>query len=387
MKNLILGILLMSGLAHASGQEGHGGVVFVCQNHIQLVDAWEAEDMGYPLSLGKDVQAPMRELAKEYLRRLAFFEAGRAKQYSKMANEIFDDLELLEANPKSMKTKWVRFTKGVLPFSLDSDEITQPIGCTKVQAVTQKLPQLDGEKLFTIDQKIWHDMDNETRVLTIFHEINVFNAVRLGFTNTTAPARQLNRLIASPELSGSKSVCNYIISLNKIKMVGVVYPQGVGYLKAIQYGTVLIDPVSHFTCWDSTGRLKDVQQSYYSEGIQAPSIRFTNFSAQGSQKKHTTTLSFSNPSFNETDSNWNSANLDSDSSFYESELGDSHSPFSLSGGKIYQNPDGSFKLKDMKRSRARTGLGGIIFDSSVQSGSADLEFSSLTNGTVKETIH
>ncbi len=283
---LIMGITTLVSLstmnANASGDHvGNGGVVFICNGKIQLVDAWEAEDTGYPLKLGKTPDDSLESQATTYLDRLTFFEPGRADNYRKMYKIIAKDLKLLAVNPHSTQTTLVKFTDGELPLSLDSDNITKPRNCErKVQAVTQKNPLGYGERLLTIDPILWANMTNETRVLTIFHEINVFYWIKsheyapgeikgrwnnIPVYATTEPARLLNRFIGSPTITSTKSVCDYFQAIKSYQMFSFKLVAGKwgngGYGHAFLYGGLAIDELAeyqHLECWESTRRLKSI---------------------------------------------------------------------------------------------------------------------------------
>jgi len=245
---IFLALIGPCAFADGGSSVGHGGVIFQCGSKVQLVDAWEGEDAGFPLSLGNNPNAPMRDLAKTYLDRLNFFEPLRAKEYRDISAQFLADLDLLAVDPKSPNTALVRFTTGVLPNSLDSDEITQPHGCIKKQAVIQLPELIEGDKLFIISLKLWSQMTNEMRVLTMFHEINVkhlFTSIKSA-SNSTRPARLLNRFIGSKIISGSRTICDYLKSLYEF-----------GLENTIAYGDFdLIYPDSNSTCWTTTRLLK-----------------------------------------------------------------------------------------------------------------------------------
>lgn len=222
---LVLVGLLSINTVYAGGKAGNGGVMFHCADRIKLVDFWEAEDRGFPMDLGDD-NADLQSLIQEYDSRLRYFDPELADDYLNTAQIILRDLELLEKNPRSQETKLVRFTDGTLPESLDSDEITQPFGCEKIQVVTQKKPDTDGEKLLTIDRFLWEMLDNEMRVFTIYHEINVkrqIERLRINhyFTSlqrhpayippltSTRNARLFNAWIGSSDLTSTKTIADY----------------------------------------------------------------------------------------------------------------------------------------------------------------------------------
>ncbi len=358
-------------LAGDTGREGHGGVVFMCKDKIKLVDYWEAEDASYPMSLGENPNAPLADLVKIYLDRLSFFESGRADQDRIVANQILSDLEILANDPKSRKTKLVRFTEGKLPFSLDSDEITQPKDCEKRQAVTQISPKVSGDRLLTIDREIWTDpkMTNEMKVFTIFHEINVTRAVILGFDTTTRPARQLNRFIGSPEATETNSVCDYMDQVNNIGMaMGTMNWKDKTFTnRFFLYGDATINSLFFRTCWESTRRLKEargVRITLPKVGLQIDSVNF-----------------------DENSNNWLSGSV-ANGSFYSGNFYQEPNPtkskvYFLTGGIAYQVVPGSYRILGMSRNlhyiRAFKNKYGI--------GTADLEFDSDPNSTVKETIH
>ncbi|MCM0607309.1 MAG: hypothetical protein KA715_14565 [Xanthomonadaceae bacterium] len=222
---LIAGLTLSTSYAGEKG--GNGGVMFSCPDRVKLVDFWEAEDRGFPMSLGTYKNADLESLVNEYDRRLRFFDPELADEYLTTAQVILSDLRLLEQHPYSQKTQLVRFTYGgSLPESLDSDEITQPRGCEKIQVVTQKQPDTDGEKLLTIDHERWMQLDNEMRALTIYHEINVkrqIERIRINHwikTNeghlrvippltSTRNARLFNAWIGSSVLTSTKTLADY----------------------------------------------------------------------------------------------------------------------------------------------------------------------------------
>lgn len=193
------------------GKVGNGGVVFGCRDRIDLVEAWEAEDLGHPLSLGKKTD-PVGELLKAYITRLVYFEESLAIEFSRTSEAILREITALEKDPQA-PTRLVRFTRGPLALSMDSDEINAPEGCEKIQVVTQKVPQISGEKLYTFFQPVWSRMDNEMKALLIVHELWVGRSVALGYSTTTRPARLMNQFIGSPALSGSASVCDYMDQL------------------------------------------------------------------------------------------------------------------------------------------------------------------------------
>lgn len=271
---LILFLLTMP-FSYAGEKAGNGGVVFECGSTIQLVDAWEGQDVGYPLSLGNDPNAPLRDLVKIYLERLSFFDSEKALRFKDLSDQFISDLELLATDPHSSATVLVRFTQGNLPFSLDSDEITQPDGCTKKQAVTQRKPDIDGDRLFTISLKIWSAMTNETRALTLFHELNVRDQITHGRRDTTRPARIMNRYIASPKMANTKTMCEYFHTKMDLDF------------GEIKYGDLTLTNPDTATCWPTTRTMKsaDVHRLSVKDGsnLFVVQIRNANFAEHSTE--------------------------------------------------------------------------------------------------------
>jgi hypothetical protein len=366
----LISIVLCANPSHAGEKGGNGGVVFQCTNKIQLVDAWEAEDTGFSLKIdervtpGMDEFQALRAMGEEYLERVKFFETERYTDYSTMWADLLSDLQLLQKDPKSKFTKYIRFTDGVLPLSLDSDEITQRRNCDKKQAITQKEPSMPGERLLTIDSVIWEMMDTPTRALILFHEINVSHSVANGFTETTAPARALNRYFASPDISSTKTQCDYLNFLRNQKMnyqTNDGYDQRLDYFK-IDELTLPINSVTA-TCWDSTRRFKNVRANAY--------LTFENItSPQG--VKESIDLRITDLQFMETSSVWTSGGVINGIDSIQITPG--KSGYSLNGGKILKNSDGSYHIDHMTQQREKPGR------REKDIGSADVDFSSLKDG-------
>lgn len=358
LRILLISFILLNPSAFAEGGSsvGHGGTVFQCGSTIQIVDAWEGEDSGFPLSLGNNPSAPLRDLAKIYLDRLSFFEPSRAIEYQAISNRFFADLDLLAIDPKSPDTVLVRFTKGILPFSLDSDEITQPNGCIKRQAVTQRLPLIDGERLFTISFDLWSRMTNEMRVLTIFHEINVkYLSTNLPNFISTAPARLLNRFIGSEKISNSKTICGYRKSLADFGMDYDEYSYG-----ELKFPTYQADP--EITCWSTTRLLRTAY--YHGQKI---------FTVLGNTKIELRSNLVSERTFSETAREWQSFKNGVD---FNEQLVGGNSSVTISGGTVERLGDHTFIL---------TGANRIVsYDQII--GHADFEFKDDGVTPVKETL-
>jgi hypothetical protein len=237
MKTLALWSLVLTCLtvtsAMAKGEKaGNGGVVFLCPDRVKLVDYWESEDLLNPMQLGNpnDSLDSLDSLVDTYLNRMEFFDEQSSKSARLFATSVLKDLKALEADPKAA-TNLVRYTKGPLNFSLDSDEVSTPPGCEKAQAVTQKEPEIDGEKLLTIYRPIWDQMDNEMRVFTIFHENHIKTllglldkeakkkSTPLEPLKSTRPARLLNQYLGSPRFAQTKSICDYRRAALKFGMI------------------------------------------------------------------------------------------------------------------------------------------------------------------------
>lgn len=359
--------------AHAGEKAGNGGVVFVCADRVRLVDFWEAEDLGNHMSLGNR-HAPMAELVKTYLERLKFFETERYADYEKISSVILNDLEGLEKDPYFV-TKLVRFTNSPLNFSLDSDELNGPVDCQKAQAVTQKKPQIDPERLLTIYRPLWQKMDNEMRVFTIFHEINIMKLVekndhtrwRMQYgdaaedllidMNSTRPARLLNQFLGSPKLAKSKTICDYVSIFERVKM---------GYFSGFKYGSVTVRKAAGLKCDPETRLI-----------LQAPNaderITLRNLKSESGVKIKTLALLAEGMTFPPKSREWSLAKMTGvsdgrapEETLYESILlGKPKSGLTILKFPtvIQKNVDGSLELPSVERESRRRDVG-VLFSSS-----------------------
>ena len=369
--------------AQAGGREGHGGVVFLCPGKpIQLADAWEAENAGTPLSLGRP-DAPMEELADEYLSRLGFYESGRAAEDRAMYLQILADLALLERDPHSKETRLVSYTDMPLNPSLDSDEISGPAAdpthfedpkpCARLQVVTQLAPKLPDDRLLMFRRPLWNAMTNEMRVLTIFHEIDVSRAVALGFTTTTRPARELNRRIGTPPGISPRSVCQYAAFIESIGM-GIRDSEGKSVLRI---GEVSVPLEGTLECWASTGRLKAAGDWPRSD---LPPVAIATLEIPRSLDGQTMELRAHTIRFAENSSRPDTGIIDAHDNWNiipEFSIGGTRNVW-LSGGTVVWN-DRGFSIRSMTRSK--TILGFIV-----DKGKADVDVDSISH-KARLTVH
>jgi hypothetical protein len=269
---------------------GNGGVVFMCPDRIKLVDFWESEELRNTMKLG-DPHASMESLSQEYVARFKFFDPNRSVKSQRFVETALSDLKALAQNPYA-STELVRFTDAPLNSSLDSDEVNTPPGCQKAQAVTQKKPEIEGEKLLTIYRPIWDAMDNEMRVFTLFHEaqLNELIQLRTNEVVSTRPARLLNQFLGSEKLSKTKTMCDYMSALTQFKFFNnqIVY----------MYDGFVIDATQPMVC-DSITR-----QPIFFIGNKKISLRSLEVGPL------VVVLDVSNPTFDPKTLKWISANVD-----------------------------------------------------------------------------
>ena len=384
-----------SSFAYTGEKTGNGGVVFVCPQRVKLVDFWESEDLRNTMTLGSPT-APLKDLVDEYLKRVEFFDEGRLPSVKEFAYQVLADLQALNLDPDA-ETKLVRFTDGTLNFSLDSDETNAPSGCMKAQAVTQKQPEIEGEKLLTISRTLWASMDNEMRVFTIFHEahirsllsLRIANALRTRETPTpltsTRPARLLNQYLGSERFSRTKTICEFRLAVDGFKMIDPSTNTYGGFTLAnLDRNSLICDP--------TTRRLTSALNAYrrfplniintynptlaYSLNIKSP--LFDSLSNQW------ISASAASLDFSDNNYNYNSQYYVDESDFIPGSSKRNH--IKTDSGTAKPQGDGSIRIDGMTRLQSYTGTG-MIFHSGIDRpyGAADLQI--YPDGKYQMTFH
>ncbi|MDH4466465.1 MAG: hypothetical protein QE271_00285 [Bacteriovoracaceae bacterium] len=364
MKNFrkILTMLLIGltiGEALAGEKTGNGGVVFLCPERVKLVDYWESEDLQNPMTVG-NTDDSIENLVDAYLERIEFFDEDRAAGAKIFVRDVVKDLNALKLNPKA-ETKYVRYTNGPLNFSLDSDEVNAPPSCEKAQAITQKEPQIEGEKLLTIYRPIWDLMDNEMLVFTLFHEFHIQSLIELKRKQalaqkkelvpltSTRPARLLNQYLGSRRFFQTKTICEYRQAISKFGILDWSLNNYGGFQ------LVHIDP-ENFKCDPVTRRPVHALNAN-------KSIRLGNHSHHY--------LGLSSPFFDPETSKWISATTSGmsleeghyqyyvDESFFDSSSS-SRNQVVTNTGKARPMEDGSVFVEGLERRRDHSGVGMIF---------------------------
>lgn len=194
----LLGIVLFSSSPAFAGGAiiiGGGGNAAICERssgrtHTELFDYAEAERMGegFVLDLGPDNLTPEQKIYGIVLKRLERFSPERAWRYGAEIATI------LKGNT---------FTDDELTPINDSANFITPAGCRLEQLAIRVNPAVDpyGRRL-VISQKLWDQLDNNSKAGLLLHEAIYGELIALGATNSVG-ARYFNAWISSSQMNGA----------------------------------------------------------------------------------------------------------------------------------------------------------------------------------------
>jgi hypothetical protein len=195
---LLAGILLLPVLSNAN-EKGNGGKGVVCRDgsgkvlSARLLDFFEADTRGIKIDLG-DATLSYQQKIGFALKRLDALDHFRSIRYTARVSDFMSDQN-------------TKFLSGVtLESTEDSYEIAIPAGCAVEQLIVRKPPQFTEDRLWTVSQDLWNDLDDNNKAGLVLHEI-VYDEVLTQPVNpqdNSINARYYNSYLSSDKFSSMK---------------------------------------------------------------------------------------------------------------------------------------------------------------------------------------
>ncbi|MEX1099799.1 MAG: hypothetical protein WEB87_05205, partial [Bacteriovoracaceae bacterium] len=194
--------------AFAGDKGGNGGDVVVCDDSVRLLDHVEGEARGIYYNLGASNQNYQEHL-DEALNRLGRFSDELAAKFEEKISKLTQDIEQFRADinadpsvayERNSMYEVVNFTTDNLVDIPDSDHSTIPRGCAVEQIAVQKTPKFIGERLYTIDKKLFFQLDEAGVAGLVLHEIIYQDYIQNAWSNNSTETRSLNTIISSDKI-------------------------------------------------------------------------------------------------------------------------------------------------------------------------------------------
>ena len=192
-----------------SGEKGNGGGGFDCVNSVIVLDSVEGARRGFHSFMGGNT-------SKNVIDRINFVADQFAKLDYLSSNVLRQKAlafttDILDTESKHLpRGKYVYFSKEPLKITDDSLETFKaPLGCSKVQIVTQKTPVFAEDRLLEIDSSLWARMDDDQRALMILHEAIYAILIERRKESNSVFVRYYNENITDESFQ-KQTICEYM---------------------------------------------------------------------------------------------------------------------------------------------------------------------------------
>jgi|GEM_PF-3134519 len=175
---LALGFVCVGVVAFAGHGDsmGNGGTVMVCKDHIVSYDIYEGQ-------VQRGLFPQMGAANLDYLQKVEMVLSRIPAQNAELREQL--ENYFAEFQNQSMIGNF-----DLVPVD-DAGQLVIEPGCQIHQAAVQREPVTSNDKRYLLDQKIWQQLDNDSKAALVLHEIVYRMTISQGHT-TSVGARALN---------------------------------------------------------------------------------------------------------------------------------------------------------------------------------------------------